>query len=227
MKIQELIELADELVVNLFSTSVKLMLVNEVEGRVQQECFRIPADDVQVYTEQDIEDETALLLGPPWQQVYLSWMKAMYYWHMAEYDSYQNEKAMFDNEWRRLCREVAERQAYGTSDPPGGSLALSRRPLAYQYVLNEITYDGGSYSSEMSYDELTAALAKHALPICRVEDQHEIWYVPLVSVDAGAGVLSFDAQTLWMNSGQAYGVVVRVTISHEDQVTVSDEQLSF
>ena len=49
-----------------------------------------------------------LLVPPPYDELYVRWMIAQYYWYMGEYEVYQNEKAMFDSAWNRwllyLCR---------------------------------------------------------------------------------------------------------------------------
>jgi hypothetical protein len=147
-------------------------------------------------------------------------MKAMYYWHMAEYDSYQNEKAMFDNEWHRLTREVAERQAYGTSTPPEGSLALTRRPLAYQYVLNPLTLENGVWASDMTYAELCTAVEKHALPVCvgKVRSGgQETCYLPISAADSVGSMTFFHADF-------RYGTAITVVIRADDSVEVSETE---
>ena len=55
------------------------------------------------------EDETpagTLALEERYRDVYVCWMVAMYYWHMGEYEEYQNKKAMFDAAWTRFERDV-------------------------------------------------------------------------------------------------------------------------
>ncbi len=54
-------------------------------------------------------DETpagTLALEERYRDVYVCWMVAMYYWHMGEYEEYQNKKAMFDAAWTRFERDV-------------------------------------------------------------------------------------------------------------------------
>ena len=47
-----------------------------------------------------------LALGERYRDVYLYWMISMYYYHMGEYEEYQNKKAMFEAAWIRFERDV-------------------------------------------------------------------------------------------------------------------------
>ncbi len=57
----------------------------------------------------DSEDETpagTLALEERYRDVYVFWMVSMYYYHMGEYEEYQNKKAMFEAVWTRFERDV-------------------------------------------------------------------------------------------------------------------------
>ena len=62
----------------------------------------------------ETQEPGQLVLAERYRDVYLFWMKAMYYWHMGEYETYQNEKAMFDEAWARLELDVCFERHMGT-----------------------------------------------------------------------------------------------------------------
>lgn len=114
MTVTELVGLADELVPNVFSDRVKLFELNRLEKRVRVDILEEGADCVVPIEE---IDDTELTLDSTYQDVYLCWMKSMYYWHMGEYELYENEKAMFEEAWERFVRDVCYARHQGT----GGS----------------------------------------------------------------------------------------------------------
>ena len=116
MKASEAIAAADELVPNPFSEAQKLRWLNQIEFRVRVDAMLEDPETVTPISEQE-EDTADLTLEDRYQEVYISWMKSMYYWHMGEYDVYQNEKAMFEAEWLRFERDLCEALHVGT----GGS----------------------------------------------------------------------------------------------------------
>lgn len=113
MKVSELIALADELAPNPFSATVKLGLVNELQAKIQMDVFLVEAKDVDMVASADAAT-TELLLPEARNSLYLAWMRAKYYWLMGEYEIYQNEKALFDDEWDALVRDECERCHRGT-----------------------------------------------------------------------------------------------------------------
>lgn len=107
MTVAALIDLADELVPNVFSAGVKLFEYNRLEQRIRVDILGEDPDDVETVSEADM-DTAALTLADRYQDVYLYWMKSMYYWHMGEAEAYENEKAMFDAAWLRWERDVCD-----------------------------------------------------------------------------------------------------------------------
>jgi len=112
MKASELIALADELVENPFSDAVKIHLINSIERRIHVEVLLEQPTDVQSVTADNLENYELTLDGR--DELYLAWMRTMYYWNMAEREEYQNEKEMFDSCWEDLCHDVAEREHQGS-----------------------------------------------------------------------------------------------------------------
>jgi hypothetical protein len=109
MKLTALLTLCDSWVENNIPDEAKLFMINQIEGRVQVEGMRLDPSEIVQYAASDLEDEDLELLVPvPYDDLYVRWMIAQYYWYMGEYEVYQNEKAMFDSAWSRwllyLCR---------------------------------------------------------------------------------------------------------------------------
>ena len=190
MLAKEVIELADELAPNVFSTEVKLFELNRLEQRIRVDILLenpndvapITADDLTAATEQtdmttltvgdgesstnsgdaiitdpqpddpisddpadpvtpggndpgngeqeddatnsgsgaDAEDTPTpgtLALEERYRDVYLFWMISMYYYHMGEYEEYQNKKLMFETAWQRFVRDVCDAFHVGTGGP--------------------------------------------------------------------------------------------------------------
>lgn len=116
MKASEAIAAADALVPNPFSDAQKLRWMNQIEYRVRVDAKLEDPADVDPILAEDVST-TDLTLEDRYQEVYISWMKSMYYWHMGEYDVYQNEKAMFEAEWLRFERDLCEALHVGTGGP--------------------------------------------------------------------------------------------------------------
>ncbi len=112
MKVSELIAMADELVPNPFSDTVKLHLINEIERRIQLEVRKVDEEDLALVTAATLS--TADLFESDRDAMYLAWMKAMYYWNMGEYDTYENERAMYNALWEEYLRDVCDRDHQGS-----------------------------------------------------------------------------------------------------------------
>lgn len=225
MTIAELIGIVDELVKDtVYSQNVKLMFVNEVEGRIQHDVFRVDPDEVEVYSISDITNGTTLLLGPPFNQVYVAWMKAMYYWHQAEYNSYENEMAMFNSEFARLCRTVSEARAFGTSLPPVWQVLLPSRYLPGRVVLNEVSYDEneGKWASAQTFEQLTAQITQGYWPACKVlgnvMSPEGTLYLPLQRT--AEHWLSFGITQEWHEVGSEQLEYVRAVLWIKDDGTI-------
>lgn len=123
MKVSELIALADGLAANPFDTTVKLFEFNRLEARIRVDVLKEDPDDVEPVTAADAAT-TDLTLADRYHDVYLFWMKSMFYWHMGEHELYQNEKAMFDAAWTRWERDVCNQLHRGSCAPEAEFLAV-------------------------------------------------------------------------------------------------------
>lgn len=97
------------------SDRVMLYLINQIEARVQKELL-LQTDGIRQYDTDDIRNETELLLDETDSGVYLFYAVSMLYFRRGEYEDYQNQKAMFDDAWKRLERRLALQNHGGTSE---------------------------------------------------------------------------------------------------------------
>lgn len=101
MFLNDAIRIADELRDNAISKAQKLIWINELEMKIQSLIHRSAPDDLIVYEKLDDEnikedEKTVLLVPRPFDKVYYLWLAAMIDYGNAEYDKYQNDKAMAD-----------------------------------------------------------------------------------------------------------------------------------
>ena len=66
---------------------------------------------------EDTPTPGTLALEERYRDVYLFWMISMYYYHMGEYEEYQNKKIMFETAWQRFVRDVCDAFHVGTGGP--------------------------------------------------------------------------------------------------------------
>ena len=163
----EAIQIADELVVNPFSASVKLLLLNQIEAKIQHEVYLLGEEDCIQYDSQSVQN-SQLLLSAPFNDVYISWLKAMYYWHMAETEDYERERAMFETVYTALKRYVAERVHPGSGKAEAQGYYLSAYGIAVK---------GGYNGTEEEWlESLKGEPGTPGLPIARGESNDGIAY---------------------------------------------------
>ena len=109
----ELVALADRLAPNPFDEDIKLGLVNEIEAKIFTELLLTESEDFEPIAQANMAT-AELSLPESRRSLYIAWMRTMLYWYMGEYDTYANEKAMFDNEWLLTERELCIREHRGT-----------------------------------------------------------------------------------------------------------------
>ena len=93
MKLNEAIQIADKLRDNAIDEAQKLIWINELETKIQSLILHTAPDDMIVYEQ---VDDTEMLVPRPFDKVYYLWLAAMIDYGNAEYDKYQNDKAMAD-----------------------------------------------------------------------------------------------------------------------------------
>lgn len=132
MTLKELIEYSDELVPNAFSDKIKTELVNQVEAEIQQDVYLLAIDGITQYR-WDEDQDTVLLLKPPFTDVYKNYMKAMLYREMGETDRYNNEVLLYNASLDNLRRYVAENVRPGDGQAEADSYYLSAYAIACRH----------------------------------------------------------------------------------------------
>lgn len=107
MKISDVIAYCDEVKPNAFSDAVKISWLSEVEGMIQIQIMLLDPAEVITYTTADIE--ATLLVAPPHDKLYKSYLCAMIDFANGEYDKYSNAMAMFNAQWGEYMRWYAQR----------------------------------------------------------------------------------------------------------------------
>lgn len=97
MTITELIAYADAVKPNAFDTATKTIWINEIEGMVQTDVMLIASDDIVQYDADDIEE--TLLVEPPHDKLYRSYLCAMIDYANGEYDRYNNAMLLFNAQY--------------------------------------------------------------------------------------------------------------------------------
>ncbi len=109
MTLQEAIAMADELKPNAFSTQTKVAWINALEGRIALSVFLMSEEDTEQlhYSTDDLD--TALLVKPPYDDIYELWLEAKIDYANGEYDKYQNTMAEYNAHYGEFVRWFAEK----------------------------------------------------------------------------------------------------------------------
>ena len=102
MTINDAITLADRLKPNMMADTVKIRFLNEIEGKIFHEILmKHEHDDEMECPEYDDETErsTELLVGAPYDMVYVYWMICQIDHLNMEMDKYNNDRVLFENAW--------------------------------------------------------------------------------------------------------------------------------
>ena len=100
MKISKVMRLANELKDDKLSTELKLQFINECEGMVQSEVMMLSSSDIIVYDENDLE--SALIVKPPHDKIYLAYLVAMIDYANNEYNKYANTISLFQSYFKEF-----------------------------------------------------------------------------------------------------------------------------
>lgn len=121
MTINEVIAQADHLKPNMYEVGDKIRWLSRLDGRIYEEIIcthsfnegETPITEFSGYTADD--GETELLVGEPWDELYLRWLEAQIDYANLEFDSFNNSNAVFESVFG------AFRNAYNRSHMPKGS----------------------------------------------------------------------------------------------------------
>lgn len=103
MTVQELIEFTDRVKPNDFSEEDKVNWITQCEGIVQSQVMLMAPVEFITYTWPDSKDYE-LLVNPPFDKLYRTYMQAMIDYHNGEYGNYQNTMTMFNSDLSEFSR---------------------------------------------------------------------------------------------------------------------------
>ena len=106
MTLEKVIAFVDDIKPNAFSNEVKTQWVSEAEGLVQTEVLLWASPNILVY---DWAKDKAreLLVLPPHDKLYLSYLTAMIDFANGEYNKYQNTMELFNSQFGEYMRWFA------------------------------------------------------------------------------------------------------------------------
>lgn len=104
MTIGKALQLADALSPNALDLELKYHFLSEVEGLIQSEVMLLPPADIIVYDISRHDDNTELLVRPPHDKLYVSYLAAMFDFANGEYSKYANKIELFNAYYREYHR---------------------------------------------------------------------------------------------------------------------------
>lgn len=106
MKLKDVISYVDDIKPNAFSDSTKTKWLNEIEGMVQSEIFLFAPKMFFAY-EYERDKEKEMLIYPPHDKLYESYLCAKIDYANGEYDKYENTMAMFNSQYEEFKKWFA------------------------------------------------------------------------------------------------------------------------
>jgi hypothetical protein len=97
MTIDELITQVDAIKPNAFTNAVKTAWISRLEGMLQTNCYLMPIGTVITY-DYDNDKNNTLLVPPPFDKLYESWLCAMLDYMTGEYRKYANTMEMYNRD---------------------------------------------------------------------------------------------------------------------------------
>lgn len=118
MKIEEACRAAFRVRPNDLELEDQLRWLSELDGKIMTEVMLLDASETFAvrYTEEDMQKE--LLVGFPYDKIYVPYLMAMIDFANGEYDRYQNDKAIFDGFYGEYVRWFA--RVYKPADTKKG-----------------------------------------------------------------------------------------------------------
>lgn len=108
MTIQELFAYVDNIKPNVFDEQTKIVWLNEIEARVQEEILLRWRGERTLYRWP--EDKNASpILDPPEDAIYRHWLEAQIDYANGEYSKYQATAARFNQAWSDFAARFATR----------------------------------------------------------------------------------------------------------------------
>ena len=108
MTIQELFAYVDNIKPNVFDEQTKIVWLNEIEARVQEEILLRWRGERTLYRWPE-DKEASPILDPPEDAVYRHWLEAQIDYSNGEYSKYQATAARFNQAWSDFAARFATR----------------------------------------------------------------------------------------------------------------------
>lgn len=108
MRLSKAIALADEIAPNALTRELKVQFVSEAEGMVQMDVMLLASAEVITYEATGSEDPV-LLAKPPYDKLYVSYLVAMIYYALGEYNRYSNTIGKYNTELAEYTAWYAQR----------------------------------------------------------------------------------------------------------------------
>lgn len=106
MTLKQVIDMVDDIKPNAFSNDTKTEWVNEVEGYVQTEVFLLNVDDIVRYNYATDQNKT-LLVDPPHDKIYWTYLSAMVDFANGEYTKYNDTVQLYNEFIKEFMRWFA------------------------------------------------------------------------------------------------------------------------
>lgn len=106
MTLSSIIQQVDDIKPNAFTNDTKTAWINEVEGLVQTEVMLLAIDDVIQY-DYETDKNTVMLVKPPHDKIYWTYLTALIDFANGEYNKYQNTMQMFNSYFGEYMRWYA------------------------------------------------------------------------------------------------------------------------
>ena len=105
--LKSVISMVDSIKPNAFDDEAKTAWINECEGLVQTEVLLWASDEIITYT-YEWDQEKTLLVRPPHDKIYWTYLSAMIDFANGEYNKYQNTMQMFNSFFGEFMRWFAQ-----------------------------------------------------------------------------------------------------------------------
>ena len=129
MKVKELFEYVDEIMENVFSDTVKLRWLNQIEAELQVDVLLLAPKGIVQYTIDELDAE--LLAPPPYDELYTEYLQYRVCLAQQEPERANNLAATFNRAYNEYVRHVAE-----TANPGDGRAERMQYYLtAYQIAV--------------------------------------------------------------------------------------------
>ena len=151
MTLDQVIQMADSLKPNAFSTGAKTEWVNECEGMVQTQVMLLAIEEVITYDYASDKDKELLVIAPH-SKIYWAYVCAMIDFANGEYDKYANSMQMFNAFFGEYMRWFAK--VYRPADTHAGTIEDERFWKGYYLTAYGLAVKHGYKGTESEWVSL-------------------------------------------------------------------------